>query len=238
LGFQLLPRLKAIHSQKLYLPEDGNAMTYKNIEHVLTRSIKWDLIRQQYDQMVKYATALRLGTAQTEAILRRFTRNNVQHPIYKALAELGRAVKTIFLCRYLSSEALRREIHEGLNVVEQWNGANDFVFFAKRGELVSNRHEDHETSMLCLHLLQNSMVYINTLNDATHPGQARMEDTDDPDGFPSDHPAGLGAHQPVRPVRSRHGKPTRHLSAYLLVFGNGLHRDPNGPSQHECASNP
>jgi TnpA family transposase len=89
LGFQLLPRLKAIHSQKLYLPEDGNAMTYKNIEHVLIRSIKWDLIRQQYDQMVKYATALRLGTAQTEAILRRFTRNNVQHPIYKALAEVG-----------------------------------------------------------------------------------------------------------------------------------------------------
>ena len=32
------------------------------------------LIRQQYDQMVKYATALRLGTAETEAILRRFTR--------------------------------------------------------------------------------------------------------------------------------------------------------------------
>jgi TnpA family transposase len=30
--------------------------------------------------MVKYATALRLGTAETEAILRRFTRNNVQRP--------------------------------------------------------------------------------------------------------------------------------------------------------------
>jgi hypothetical protein len=35
------------------------------------------------------ATALRLGTAETDAILRRFTRNNVQHPTYKSLAELG-----------------------------------------------------------------------------------------------------------------------------------------------------
>jgi TnpA family transposase len=37
------------------------------------------------------------------------------------------------------------------------------VFFARRGELVSNRREDHEVSMLALHLLQNCMVYINTL---------------------------------------------------------------------------
>jgi len=163
LGFQLLPRLKAIHSQRLYRPDAGKAGSYKRLEAVLTRPIDWDLIRRQYDQMVKYATALRLGTAQTESILRRFTRNNVQHPTYKALAELGKAVKTAFLCRYLHSEALRREINEGLNVIEQWNGANDFVFFAKRGDLASNRHEDHEVSMLSLHLLQNCLVYINTL---------------------------------------------------------------------------
>ncbi len=86
-------------------------------------------------------TALRLGTAETEVILRRFTSNNVQHPTYKALAELGKAIKTIFLCRYLDIEALHREIHEGLNVIERWNGATDFVFFARKGELTSNRRE-------------------------------------------------------------------------------------------------
>jgi TnpA family transposase len=163
LGFHLMPRLKAIHAQKLYRPEAGQPDSYPTLQLVLTKPIDWELVRQQYDQMVKYTTALRLGTAETEAILRRFTRSNVQHPTYKAFAELGKAVKTIFLCRYLHSEALRREINEGLNVIEQWNGANDFVFFARRGELVSNRSEDHEVSMLALHLLQNCMVYINTL---------------------------------------------------------------------------
>ena len=69
----------------------------------------------------------------------------------------------MFLCRYLHSEDIRREINEGLNVIEQWNSANDFIFFARRGEMVSNRREDHEISMLALHLLQNCMVYINTL---------------------------------------------------------------------------
>jgi len=42
--------------------------------------------------------------------LRRFTRNNLQHPTYRALTELGKAVRTVFLCRNLSTEALRREI--------------------------------------------------------------------------------------------------------------------------------
>jgi TnpA family transposase len=163
LGFQLLPRLKAMHSQKLYRPETGKAGAYANLQLILSKPIDWELVRQQYDQMIKYTTALRLGTAETEAILRRFARKNVQHPTYKAFAELGKAIKTIFLCRYLHSEALRREIHEGLNVVEQWNGATDFVFFARRGEMANNRREDHEISMLALHLIQNSMVYVNTL---------------------------------------------------------------------------
>jgi TnpA family transposase len=163
LGFQLLPRFKAIHRQKLYRPETGNPEAFLRLQHVLSRPINWDLIGQQYDQMVKYATALRLGTAETEAILRRFTRNNVQHPTYKALAELGKVLKTTFLCRYLWSETLRREVNEGLNVIENWNSANGFIFFGKGGEFGSNRHEDQEVSMLALHLLQISLVYVNTL---------------------------------------------------------------------------
>lgn len=50
-----------------------------------------------------------------------------------------------------------------MNVVEQWNGATDFVFFARRGEMSSNRRENHEISMPALHLTQKCMVYINTL---------------------------------------------------------------------------
>jgi TnpA family transposase len=61
------------------------------------RAINWDLIRQHYDEMIKFATALRLNLADPESILRRFTRQNITHPTYQALAELGKALKTIFL---------------------------------------------------------------------------------------------------------------------------------------------
>ena len=163
LGFELLPRLKAIAAQKLYLPNAATAARCPAIAPILTRSIDWALIARQYGEMVRYVTALVERTADPEAILRRFTRANVQHPTYRALAELGRAVKTVFLCRYLASEPLRREIHEGLNVVETWNSANGFIFFGKGGELASNRRDDQEVSVAALHLLQSCLVYVNTL---------------------------------------------------------------------------
>jgi Tn3 transposase DDE domain-containing protein len=113
--------------------------------------------------MMQCATALRLATAEPEAILRRCTRNHLQHPTYQALAELGKAVKTIFLCRYLDAESLRQEINEGLNVVEHWNSANGCIFYGKGGEIATNRLEDQEIAVLSLPLLQACLVYINTL---------------------------------------------------------------------------
>jgi TnpA family transposase len=163
LGFQLMPRLKNIYAQRLARPTTGEPDAYRNLQPILSRPINWELIKEQYDQMIKYATALRLGTAETEAILRRFTRTGLHHPTYSAFAELGRAVKTIFLCQYLQSEALRREIQEGLNVIENWNGANSFIFYGKSGDFATNRLDEQELAALSLHLLQICLVYVNTL---------------------------------------------------------------------------
>jgi len=78
LGFELMPRLKNIYEQKLYLVDKTDEEQYPHLRLILERAINWELIRQQYDQMVKYATALRLGTAETEAILRWDTANRAQ----------------------------------------------------------------------------------------------------------------------------------------------------------------
>lgn len=163
LGFQLLPRLKGIRREKLSSPGSRKAGDYPNLQPIMTTAINWQLIKEQYDEMVKCAVAIKTGTADAEAILRRFTNDNLSHPTYKAFVELGRVLKTIFLCQYLGSEALRREIHEGLNVVENWNSVNGFIHFGQNGKIPSNNIEDQELSMLCLHLLQVSLIYVNTL---------------------------------------------------------------------------
>ena len=140
----------------------GDPGAYPRLAPAPARPIRWELIAQQYDQVIKYTTAIRTRTAATDAILRRFTRN-ASHPAYAAMLEVGRAQKTIFIARYLRLRDLQREIEEGLNVMESSNGANSVIAYGKGGEIASNRRDEQEMFVLCLRILRSALVYVNTL---------------------------------------------------------------------------
>ena len=93
-----------------------------------------------------------------QELVEHFAISSEEHKLFA-----NKAVRTIFLCDYLRMKELRRDIHEGLNVIELWNGVNGFILFGKGGEFATNRKKSQELTMLSLHLLQNCMVYINTL---------------------------------------------------------------------------
>ncbi|WP_051759123.1 Tn3 family transposase [Herbidospora cretacea] len=96
LNIGLLPRIKQINQVRLYQAAPGDLARYPHPAAAMTRPIRFDVIAVGYDQVIKYAAAIRTGSASTEAILSRFTRA-ASHPAYQAMLEIGRAQRTIFV---------------------------------------------------------------------------------------------------------------------------------------------
>ena len=55
---RLMPRLKRIKYERLYLLAKGTADDYLNLSGTFARPIPWDLMEQQYDEMVHFFSAL------------------------------------------------------------------------------------------------------------------------------------------------------------------------------------
>lgn len=162
LGVELRPRLKRIKHQKLYLPDAAFLGEVPELEPMVRRGIRWDQVEEQYDAMSRVVAGIARGTGPVESILRRYNRYNASHPTYKGFRELGKALKTVFLCRYLRDKALRSDIHDALNVAENWNSVVDFVFYGRQSRMSTNDPEQMRKALGSLRLLQNSLVLVNT----------------------------------------------------------------------------
>jgi TnpA family transposase len=53
LGYDLLPRIKQINKVKLYRPGREDEDTYDDLVDAMTRPIRWDVVENNYDQLIK-----------------------------------------------------------------------------------------------------------------------------------------------------------------------------------------
>jgi len=86
-----------------------------------------------------------------------------QNKVAKALREIGRIEKTIFILDYLSDKTMRRRIQRGLNKGEAMNALARAIFFGKHGELRERALQDQLQRSSALNLLINAISVWNTV---------------------------------------------------------------------------
>lgn len=84
-------------------------------------------------------------------------------PLTRALVEYGRAVKTLFVLRWLTSEPYRRRICRQLNKGESLHALRRFLFFAHEGRILRRSNEEQINQASCLNLVTNAVILWNTV---------------------------------------------------------------------------
>jgi TnpA family transposase len=129
LGFSFMPRIKDLSDQKIYKvhreKDYGNEM-----ENLFSGWIDLGLIQEQWDLIVRIVASLRDKTSPAHLIVGKLARSMPGDRLAKAITQLGRLVKTIFIFRYLSDDSLRKQIQKQLNRGEARHHLAKWLLFA------------------------------------------------------------------------------------------------------------
>ena len=161
LGFSFMPRLRGLADQQLYKIDRGTA--YGRLEPLFRGGIDTELIREQWDPLVRIASSLRQRTAPAHVVVQRLAGSSPSDRVARALTALGRVVKTIYILRYLHEEDVRRRVQLQLNRGESRHDLARWLFFANQGEFRTGDYEEIMNKASCLSLLSNAVLVWNTV---------------------------------------------------------------------------
>ena len=174
LGFSFMPRLKDLASQQLYAPEGREVP--EGLRPLFSGTVDLDLIREQWDPLVRVAASLKNRIVPAHVIAKRLVSAGSGNRLAKALTHLGRLVKTTYLLGFIDDPALRRMVGLQLNRGEFRQKLARHTFFANQGEFRSGDYFEIMNKASCLSLLSNAILVYNTVHIGNILDQAQAAD--------------------------------------------------------------
>lgn len=160
LGYQFSPRLADVGEARFWrLAPDTD---YGVLDSLARARVKTDLIEDSWDDLLRVAGSLKLGTVSASEIMRVLQRGNKPSTLGKAIGELGRIAKTLYLLNYVDDEAYRRRILTQLNRGEVRHSLARATFHGQKGEVRQKYREGQEDQLGTLGLVVNVLVLWNT----------------------------------------------------------------------------
>ncbi len=160
LGYQFSPRL-ADFGEARFWRMDPKA-DYGALNGLARQRINIPRITRNWDDLLRVAGSLKMGTVSASELIRGLQGGGRPSTLGRAIGELGRVAKTLYLLNYLDDEAYRRRILIQLNRGESRHGVARAIFHGQRGELRQRYREGQEDQLGALGLVVNAVVLWNT----------------------------------------------------------------------------
>lgn len=160
LGYQFSPRLADAGEARFWrLDRESD---YGVLNGLARQRVKTELIEASWDDMLRVAGSLKLGTVSALEIMRVLQRGGKPSTLGKAIGDLGRVAKTLYLLHYVDDESYRRRILTQLNRGEGRHSLARSVCYGQKGEIRQRYREGQEDQLNTLGLVVNVLVLWNT----------------------------------------------------------------------------
>jgi TnpA family transposase len=160
LGYQFSPRLADIGDARFWRID--RAAHYGALDDLARHRIDTGLIIRNWEDLLRLAGSLKLGRIHAGAIMRVLQVKDRPTTLARALAELGRIVKTLHLLGYVDSKEKRRRILTQLNRQEFRHRLARRVCHGDRGEIRKVHRQEQEEQLGALGLTLNVIALWNS----------------------------------------------------------------------------
>lgn len=157
------PRLKGSARRTLYGFHKTEHYTDKGFQLYPKSRVVLKNIKQQWESVLRLVASIKLHEVSASQIFKRLNSYGAHHPLYKALKEFGKIIRSHFLLTYYDDVKLRQRIERQLNRIEMSNRFGRAIFFANGEEFQHSSIEQQKVSTACQVLLQNAITLWNYL---------------------------------------------------------------------------
>ena len=161
LGYQFSPRLADIGDARFWRID--RTAHYGALDDLARHRIDTELITRNWEDLLRLAGSLKLGRIHAGAIMRILQVKERPTTLARALAELGRIVKTLHLLGYIDSKEKRRRILTQLNRQEFRHRLARRVCHGDRGEIKKAHRQEQEEQLGALGLTLNAIALWNSI---------------------------------------------------------------------------
>ena len=163
LGISFAPRIKNFKNQQLYGFESQAFYKNKGYKVFPNKKINFKVIVKHWDNILRLVATIKLKESTASQLFKRLSSYSGNHPLYRALKQFGRIIKTIFLLKYIDNLELRQMIEKQLNKVENSNKFGKAVFFGENQEFKYSDSADQILAVNCRILIENAVICWNYL---------------------------------------------------------------------------
>lgn len=161
LGFRFTPRIRDLNERRLYSLAD--LTPFPTLRPLVAGPVNVRAIEENWDETLRLATSIRTGTVSASVMLKKLAGYPRQNPVARAMREVGRIDRTLFMLDWIDDPDQRRRTGSILNKGEARNALSRAVFFNRLGELRDRTFENQLHRASGLTLVTAAIILWNTV---------------------------------------------------------------------------